>query len=161
MKNNFHHLNEIVAVIPPQSVSNATVNGTAIDHPWERARLLTFLLLGGAFGASASGRARVQVQQKSDDAWVNLKESDGATDLEFDATALDDAGAAENGSLIGTLDLNRIDSEVYKAVRLAFEAEHASATQLVAVVGVLNDRREWPSGEEDNLFYKHTPYTKA
>ena len=160
MKNNLHHMTKVENVIPPQSISNTTVNGTAIDRPWEKYSQIGFLLLGGAFAASSSGLCVIQGQRKDNDAWEALKESDGTTDLAFTATALDDAGAAEDGALLGTLDCNRIDATTYKAIRPAFTAENANA-QLVAIAALLYEPLTWPSGQDDDLFYKQTPYTKA
>lgn len=160
MKNNLHHMAQVVNALPPQSISNTSVNGTVIARPWEKFRQLGLILLGGAFASSSSGLAVIQGQRIDDDSWEALKESDGTTDLAFTATALDDAGAAENGALLGTLDLNRVDSNTYKAIRVVFTAENANA-QLVGIAAVLFDPIDWPTGQADDLFYKQTPYTAA
>ncbi len=160
MKNNLHHMTKVVNVLPPQSISNTTVNGAALVRPWETFCQLAFLLLGGAFAASSSGLCVIQGQRKDDDNWEALKESDGVTDLQFTATALDDAGSAEDGALLGTLDLNRVDATTYKAIRPSFTAENANA-QLVGIAALLFDPLTWPTGQDDDLFFKQTPYTKA
>ena len=146
MNMNLHHMAKFVNALPPQSIASATVNGTAIDRPWESYKQLAFLLLGGAFAASASGLCVIEGQRIDDDSWEPLKESDGTTDLQFTATALDDTGAAEDGALIGTLATSRIDATTYKAVRPSFTAENANA-QLVGIGAILFDPIVWPSGQ--------------
>lgn len=146
---------ELTIAIAAQSISNATVNGATLSEPWTRGSQLAIVYLGGAFSASASGRLRLQGLARSDGTtWSNLKEHDGTTDLEFTAAKLDDAGAGEGAALIGTLDLSRVDSETYKAVRVTFQAEHASATQLVAVGYLLTDLYARPSAQTDELWSK-------
>ncbi len=154
---NFFH--QVVAglAIPPQSIANATVNGTAIVEPWSKGRQLVFHLLGGAFAASADGLCKVQVQKRSDSSWVDWLNAAG-TLVQFPAAKLDDAGELENGELLGTIPLTDVDSGTYKAMRLVFIAQHATATQLIAAGYLIFDLRSEPSGQVDELFaIAHVP----
>lgn len=145
---------ELVIAIPAQSIANATVNGAELKEPWTKANQVAIVFLGGAFATSASGRLFVQGKKRSDASWVTLKQWDGTTDLEFTATKLDDAGDGESKSLLGTIDVSRLDSETYSAIRVIFTAEHASATQLVAVGYLLTDMHARPTAQVDELWSK-------
>lgn len=151
---NIFHVTKSGLALAPQSVASATVNGATIQAPWSYGNQIRFLLLGGAFAAGSSGRVKVQGQRIDDDSWEALKEYDGTTDLEFTVTALDDAGALENGYLSGTLDLARVDVETYQAIRLTATAENANA-QLFAAAYEIFELYETPSGGTDDLWTKH------
>lgn len=152
--NNFFHNNKTGTALQPQSVSNTTVAGETIVEPWRIGRQITFILLGGAFASSANGACTVQGLRRDDGTtWEALKESDGTTDLEFTATALDDGGALEGDRLLGTIDMGDIDGETYEAIRLSFE-EDATAAMLVGAAYVISDLYARPSGDTDDLFSK-------
>ena len=63
----------------------------------------------------------------------------------------DDAGAIENGSLLATLPLRDIESEVYEAIRIQF-TEGGTAAALIAVTHILFDAQENPKGQVDETF---------
>jgi len=155
--NNVHSNVVLGNAIPAQSIANATVNGSTILLPWKTGRQLSFLFVGGAFAASASGRLRIQQRAKVAGTWSTMKENDGTTDLEFTVALLDDAGTGENGLLLGTLDLSRVDGATYDAIRVTFEAEHATATQLVAVAYMISDLYSRPSSQTDDIRAKTFP----
>jgi hypothetical protein len=152
--NNFHHANLLGIALPAQSVNNTTVNGSAIKEPWRTGRQITFIWVGGAFAASSTGRLRIQGLKRSDGTtWETLKEFNGSTDLEFTPTDFDDTKAAENGVLIGTIDLGFVDGEKYKHLRVTLQAEDANAI-LGGVAYCISDLYQKPSGQADNLFAK-------
>ena len=159
--NNFHHANSVGLALASQSVSNTTVNGETISEPWRTGRRISFLAVGGAFAASASGRLKVQGLQRADGStWENLKESDGTTDLEFTAASLDDGGAGENAVLLGTLPMAKLDATTYKAIRVTFQSEGAQA-MLMGVAYVISELYERASGQSDDLFSKIMPGSPA
>lgn len=151
--NNFHHHTVTGVSIPPQTVSNATVNGNAIVEPWKYCRQVAFLLLGGVMAATVAATAKFQGQKISDDAWENLKEHDGTTDLAITAALLADTAQIENGRILGTLDVSKIDSETYKAVRIVY-TETATAAALIAIAHIAFELIAKVSGESDDLFAK-------
>jgi hypothetical protein len=154
----FHEL-KIGNAIPAQSVTEAVVQGAVIVRPWEQGRQLALLFNGGAFGTAASGRLRVMGRRESDAGFEAVLEADGVTPLEFDVADLDDAGAGENGVLIGTLDFRHVDTEKFDALRFDFEAETASVAQLIAATYAIGDLYAKPSGTSDQLYYKLTGFT--
>lgn len=156
--NNFFHTVLTGVALVPQSVGQATVNGVEIEEPWTKGRQISFFLLGGVFGAAASGRARIQGLLRSDGTtWQAINESDGTTPLEFTVTLLDDATQIENGSILGTLDLGMIDGDTHKSLRLTFEQETAAVTALIACGYIIFDTYKHPSGQVDDLFNKVRP----
>lgn len=151
--NNFHHHTITGVSIPPQTVTDAAVAGNAIPEPWKYCRQVAFLLLGGAQAATVAATCVFQAQQISDDAWVTLKEHDGTTDLEITAALLGDTAQIENGRILGTLDVSKIDSETYKAVRCLY-TETGVAAALIAVAHIAYELISKVSGESDDLFAK-------
>lgn len=151
---NFFHMVKVGVAIAPQSISGATVNGSAIVEPWKFGRQISFLLAGGAFASSSVGACTVQGRARSDGStWSPLKQSDGTTNLIFTATALADAGALEGGLLLGTLDLGDVNSETYEAIRLSY-VESGSAAQLISASYVISGLYTQPSGTSDDLWAK-------
>ena len=141
---NFHYLiAALSAHIPTQTINNATVNGADIVEPWQTGRQVVFLVNGGAWPATTDFRARVQGKRRSDGVWETVKGKDGATDLEFTQAKLDDAGAGENGALLGTLYLNEVDSDVYSAVRLSLQNTVATAA-VIGVTSFITDLQSHP-----------------
>lgn len=150
--NNFFHQVIVSPAIPPQSITAATVNGNALSEPWRTARQLAIVFAGGAFTALSSGRLRLQGLLRSDGTtWEDIQ-SLLSVDLEFPPAKLDDAGAGENGALLGTVDLSDINGVTYKSLRVTYEEETAAVAQLVSIVYVLFDLYSHPSGQTDELF---------
>lgn len=137
--------------VVPQTVTNTTVNGATISAPWEKGRQIAFFFAGGAFASGVNLTIKVQGQKRSDDSWVTLKDAKGTNDLEVSPTAIDDAGALENGVLAGSIDVADLDGVTYKAIRLTVQ-ESGNAAALVAVVYVIFDVRETPVNNTDYLF---------
>lgn len=151
--NNFFYQAKAGTSIPAQSVANATVNGNEVKEPWRDGRQLVFIMNFGAFAASASGILKVQGLRRDDGTtWEDIQKADASGDLEVLQTKLDDAGAAENATLVGTLDLADVDGVTYKSLRAVFIAEHATATQLVSVSHFVFDLYERPSAQADEFF---------
>jgi hypothetical protein len=151
---NFHHANVVGLALATQSLSAATGTGATISEPWRIGRQISFIAVGGAFAASASGRLRVFGLSRSDGTtWVALKENDGTTNLEFLPTLYDDAGLGEGAALLGTIPLSDVDGTTYEAIRVTFESEGAQA-MLIGIAYVISDLHEYPSGQVDYLFDK-------
>lgn len=117
------------SMVTPRVISNATVNGTSVATPWTEGTEMRFLFHGGAWPATTNLSATVQVQLISDDSWVSLRNSAGTT-VEFLATKLDDAGAGEDATVSGTIDLTMIDSDIYKAVRMSVQNSVATSANV-------------------------------
>lgn len=143
--------------IPAQSVSTiTTINGSDIAEPWRDGRQVAFLFIGGAFAGTASGRLKIQGKKRSDGTYADLVKPGTATVVEFTPTKLDDAGAGENGALLGVLDCADIDGVTYSAIRAVWDNEVAVA-QLIAVGHMIYDLYERPSGTTDELFAQMRP----
>ena len=149
--NNFHHKVVIGQSLAPQSVTSATVSGNPIVEPQRTARQIAFILQGGALAASENGAFTLQGRLRSDGTtWETLKDKDG-NNLILQGAVYDDAGALENGALLGTLRTDAYNTSTYEAVRIQF-AESGGGAALIAVAHVLFDLRELPSGQTDQLF---------
>lgn len=146
---NFHHCVKTGNAFSAQTLNNSTVAGNAIAEPWRNFRQLSFLLLGGAFAASAQLAITVQGQKRADDAWEALKDS-GGSDLVFDPAKLGDGDDIENGALLGTVPLKDVDTDTYKAVRLSI-TESGTANALIAVGYILSDPFAKVTGQADEL----------
>ena len=141
-----------LAVAPQSIASAATVNGATIAAPWLKGRNISFIILGGAMGATTSLQVKVQQQKISDSSWVNMTRKDAATVLEFPAADLDDAQALEGGALLGTLDCSDIDGTTYKAIRLVvIENGGGANTVLFGAAYVITDPYSHPTGQVDKL----------
>lgn len=149
---NFHHHNIVGLAVAPKDYNGVATVGATIKEPWTKGRQLSFILIGGAFASSASLTCVVQGQKRSDDSWVTLKEHDGSTDLEFTQTKLDDTAEIEGGALLGTIPLNTIDVETYKALRLL--PTGSAHSQIFGASYIISDLYTSPSGQEDDLFSK-------
>lgn len=150
--NNFVQQIKFGSGIPAQSVSTVAVtNGNTISEPWRDGRQLAFIWNGGAFAATASGRLKVQGRLRGTSTWEDVQRPNSGGDLEFPVAKFDDAGAAENGCLIGTVDLSDIDGVTYDALRPIFDNEVAVA-MLISVAYIIFDLYERPSGSTDELF---------
>lgn len=155
--NNFVQAVKFGTAIPAQSITAATVNGNAISEPWRDGRQLSFVFVGGAFVALSSGRLKVQGLRRDDGTtWEDIQTPAGV-DLEFEPTKLDDAGAGENGTLIGTIDMADVDGVTYKSLRAQYIEETAAVAQIVAVAYIISDLYERPSGMTDELFALQRP----
>ena len=158
--NNFWHATKTGVALVPQTVAAAgTGTGATITEPWIYGRQITFLLMAGAIGTSATATCKVQGQRRDTSAWEALKEDNGSTDLAFTATSLADAGAFENGLLRGTIDFSRISGDTYKAIRLIFVA--AVESYAVAAAYAIYDLHKHPSGDTDDIFAKLQPSDHA
>ena len=153
---NFHHNHIVGMALPSQSISNTTVNGSTISKPWTKGRELSFIVNGGAFASSADAEIDIQVQEIDGGTWVTALDADG-NNLAFTATLYDDGGGGENAVVLGTIPLELIDSDTYKAIRVSV-TESATAAVLVGVTYVISDLYETVSGQTDDLFGKSVRY---
>lgn len=149
--NNFFERHVVLAHILPLSVNNTTAAGAWIVEPWQKGRQLSFVLEGGAIGTASTGTAKVQGRLRGTSTAVTLFEPDGTTELQYDPAALSDTAAFEGGALLGTLDLTRISSETYDAVRLLYDNDVAVAN-LVSCIAIISDLYEHPSTQVDYLY---------
>ena len=141
--------------LAPQSVNNATVNGPTISMPWRDGRIISFQLLQGALASGVVGACTVQVQQKSDDAWVALKDNQATpADLVFTASKL--ADDQDNTLISGEVDLRHVDGALYKAMRLSY-TESGAAAALVAGSYTISDLYSRPSDDVDDFNSKLNP----
>ncbi len=149
---NFHYtIGSVGASVPPQTINNATVNGTDIVEPFRTGRQLVFFFMGGSWPANTDFRLRVFGKRRDTGAYDALLGKDNVTALEFTQTKLDDAGAGENGALIGTLYANEVDLETYGAFRVTLQ--NVAATAAIAGVGhFVADLYSHPSATPDELF---------
>lgn len=145
MRNAYPNM-ELVACIPAQSITNTTVNGAALVEPWRKAAVLGVIIIGGALAATVDGAIKLQGRKRSDASWVNLTGLDGSTLLEVTPTKLDDGGALENGVIWGEVQLDRIPSATYDAVRVTFQ-EAGNAAALVGIAYQLWNFYRLPSGQ--------------
>lgn len=145
MRNAYPNM-QLIAGIPVQSITNTTVNGAAVVEPWKKASVLGVIIMGGALAATVDGAIKLQGRKRSDASWVNLVGLDGTTLLEVTPTKLDDAGALENGVIWGEVQLDRIDSTTYDAVRATFQ-EAGNAAALVGIAYQLWNFFRLPSGQ--------------
>ena len=150
ISNNFYENAIISNALNAQTVNAATVDGPAIVEPWRTGRQLAVILVGGTLAAGSSGRFKASVRKRSDATWVALLDKN-ATQIEFPVLKLDDAGALENGALVGTLDLDYVDSDTYNAIRFSYTSEGAQ-NQTVAAAYVLYDLYARPGSQIDDLF---------
>lgn len=141
-----------IAVIPKDYNGSSTA-GATISEPWKLGRQITFVAIGGAHASSATMTCKVQGLKRSDGTtWEALKESDGTTDLAFTASKLADAGEIENGVILGTIPLSKIDGDVYKAIRLApVGSAHA---QIFGASYFITDLIRHPSTQTDDIWDK-------
>lgn len=140
----------LVAALSTRDVNNTTANGATISEPWKIGRQLVFILTGGAWGSGADGICKVQGRLRSDHSTWQDVQNVSASDLEFTQTKLDDGGAGEGASLCGTVDLERVDSTTYEALRITF-INGASASQLVSVTSFIFDLYKHPGDVTDEL----------
>ena len=142
-----------LAVAPQSVASAATVNGVTIAAPWKKGRMISFLFLGGVFGATTAAIIKIQKQKISDSTWVDETRPDGTTVLRIPAARSNDASVLEAGALMGTLDMGPIDSDTYKAIRVTIVENGGGANTMLLGVGYLiHDLYTHPSGMVDELF---------
>lgn len=143
--NNFHERHVVGSHIVAQSVANTTVNGTAINKPWRDADQLTFIVQLGAQTNSPVLSLTLEAQAVND-AWVTWADAAGA------GASWADAALTANTTLIGTVPLAHIQSDTYKALRLAFVNATGGSTALISVTYVLSELHYEPSAQADGFF---------
>lgn len=154
------NLNFFHAIIPVQmfqsqlKAATGAVNGVDVVEPWKKGRELGVVINGGAMAANSSLEIKFQGKKRSDGTYADLLENDGVGTLQVDPLKLDDAAALETGVLIGTLDLNRIDSETYSAIRAVVTENGGSGggTVQLSITGLIFGLYRHPSGTVDELF---------
>lgn len=144
--NNFHERHVVGSHIVAQSVADTTVNGSAITKPWRDADQLTFIVNLGAQASSPVLTLTLQAQKISDDSWVTWADADG------NGAAWADAALTASTTLIGTVPLAHIQSDTYKALRLAFVNATNGSTALISVTYVLSELHRVPSAQADGFF---------
>lgn len=156
--NNFFSSVVVGLALAPQSVGQASASGATISEPWRIGRQISFILLGGVFGTAVAATCKLEGLLRSDGAtWQTLKQDDGITDLGFTASKLADTAALELGALLGTVDVSRLDSTTYKAIRLKYTQSTSAVTALIGAAYVISDLYSRPSTQTDDLFSKTIP----
>lgn len=148
--NNFQHAVLVKQHISPQDIKNAAIAGTWIDEPWQIGNQVAFIILGGAIAAGGVGALTVEGKKRSDGSAVQLTDVNGSP-LAVPAARVADAGAVEGAALLGTINLDDVDSDTYSAIRLKW-AETADKNYLAAVAAIIYDLYAKPSGQTDELF---------
>jgi len=134
----FFHNHKVYQMVDPQAVNNTTANGDTITEPWREGRRLAIIATAGALPNAVT--IGVEGLLRSDGTtWENVKAKDGTTDLEWSESTATDVEVAE-------LDLQDLDSDTYKAIRVTVTNGSASNC-LVGVVGVISELIRNPSGE--------------
>jgi hypothetical protein len=154
--NNFGKMVVVGTSIAPRSLNLSTANGVAIVEPWRTGRQVSFLLLGGDFPGTTVLAINLQVRLRGTSSWVNLKKANGVTDIILSGTKFNDGGAMENGVLLAGLDVNRIPSDIYDAVRVNITNTVATAA-FIAVAHVISDLYAEPSSQVDETAGFQTP----
>lgn len=156
--NNFFNSVVVGMALTPQSVGQASVNGSTISEPWRIGRQLSIILLGGVFGTAVAATCKFYGLRRSDGTtWDVLKEDNGSTDLAFTASKLADTAALEGGTLLGTIDVSKFDATTYKAIRIVYNQTTAAVTALVAACYVISDLYNHPGTQTDDVFSKTIP----
>lgn len=141
--------------IEPQSVGQATVNGTAIAAPQKWGRQIMFVMQGGTFGTSVAATCTVEYSTNGGSSYAAVDDKDG-NDLVFTASKLADAGTLEHGYLLGTLDLSMLHADTTH-IRLTYVQATGAVTALIACMAYVFDLYTHGSGETDDLFSKTFP----
>lgn len=155
--NNFFHKVKYGRALAAQSVGQATVNGETIVEPWKHGRQLSFFLIGGAISATAANTIVVEGRVRADSTWETIVSPVDDADVEFDDANLNNADLLETDSLLGTIDLSRVDGERYNALRISITQATSAQTTLIAAGYLISDLYRHPSGSVDYLFSQLVP----
>ena len=142
--------------ISPRTVNLSTVNGNAIVEPWRSARQISFLIQGGDLPGTTVMVVSFQGRLRGTSTWTNLKKADGVTDMILSGSRFNDGGALENGTLVASLDLGRINSTLYDAIRINVTNTAATAA-FMSVAHMLADLYSHPSTQTDETAALQTP----
>lgn len=159
--NNYHEKVESGVALVPQTIATGnSANGATISEPWKKGRQLALQVLVGATAANTTGTLTVQGLRRSDGTtWEALKQNDGTTDLTFPAALFTDGGGSsiENGEALGTVYLDRVKSDVYKAVRVVATCAGSGGSLAIAVGYAIFDLVRGASSKVDQLFGLQIP----
>lgn len=147
---NFWKQNRAGLAVAPQSLSNSVGTGAAVVEPWIHGRECTFLVTAGAWGTGGSLTIAFQGQQRSDDAWAALMNG-AATPAALELVEADGGNLETDGYILATLDLSRVESSTYKAVRMVI-TETATQAVLVGASYVVSNLTATPSGEANDTW---------
>jgi len=163
MKNRPNEQMEAGLALKPQDINTTKILGEAIEAPWKKGRFLLFDIIAAAFAASdvitvtVQGRISGSYLTSTSTStlepyiWEDVLDKDGNS-LIFTAEA--DGGTLEDGSITGSIDLNRLSliaqdgTSKYDALRIvAINANaanvvvggHYRITDLYEVPGTITD----------------------
>lgn len=144
-----------VFAFTPQAVGTAAVKGATIVAPWIHGRKLTFLWSSAAMGASDAYTITYEARRKGTSTWDTIKEYDGVANLGPVSTALVDGGAIEGGTIMSTIDLERLSSRAsganlgttyeYDAIRASAVNANNSSPPIVSASAFVWDLYESPA----------------
>lgn len=148
-----HHENVKTGVaLVPQNINNSAVNGADIKEPWKSGRNLALHLIAAAMAATDVLTITIQGKKRSDGVYEAVQDRN-AVDLIFTVSKTSDGGALENGVLLGTIDLERVDGNKYSDLRIS--AINAVAVNvLLACIYEISDVYSRPTGQVDDLLEK-------
>jgi hypothetical protein len=154
---NFYENNIVGVALKPGNVAATAVDGETISEPWKKGRQISFLLQAAAMTTNDALTITVQGLKRSDGTtWEALKDLN-ANDLTFPTAKTADTKALENGVLIGSLPMAKLDADTYKAIRIS--AVNGAAHNVVcSALYVISDLYAYPSGMVDDLIAEVAPY---
>lgn len=134
--------------VAPQAINNAQVDGVDIKEPWSIGRMIWFLISMATIPAATQLHFYVYGKKRSDSSYVRLKDVSG-NDLEIPIAKLATAGAGSAATLFAGLDLSRVDSTTYSALRVSLKNDNATA-QVGGCTYEIGDLTALPSSQVDD-----------
>lgn len=101
----------------PQVVAAVAVNGDDMIRPWKHGRKLRLHCIAGAMAANDALTISLHGRIAATGTYETLKAVDGTTALTFTTAKTSDTKELDNGFLVGTVVLGRVNSK-YDAIRM-------------------------------------------
>lgn len=146
--NPFYYALALLA-LAPQTVNNTEATGVDIKEPWSLGRVIKFFLLLATIPGATQLHFYVYGKKRSDGTYVKLLDVSGAS-LEIAQAKLASGGAGSAAVLSASLDLSRVDSTTYSALRVSLKNDNATA-QVGGVVYEIADTQNRPTGQVDEF----------
>lgn len=134
--------------LAPQTVNNAQADGVDIKEPWSIGRVIWFLLNLPTILAATQLHVYCYGKKRSDGSYVRLQDVNGV-DLEIPVAKLATGGAGSAAVLFHSLDLSRVDSTTYSALRISLKNDNATAQVVGGVTYEIGDLYALPSSQVD------------
>ncbi len=139
----------LALALAPQTINNAQVDGVDIKEPWSLGRVIKFFLLLATIPGATQLHFYVYGKKRSDGSYVRLKDVAG-NDLEIPIARIATSGAGSAAALGASLDLSRIDSTTYSALRISVKNDNATA-QVGGVAYEIADTLIHPTSQVDEF----------